>query len=906
MVSRPDHSPTSQAMQTSTLPESHSDEESVYTLDEPPAYERSPFRPPADQEFINQNPAVGADGRIDLDFDSKLGRALASVVPHPPPYPSHSHIERRDWHIKLNIVIQVVGSRGDVQPFIALGNELQKHGHRVRLATHNVFEDFVRKSGLEFHPIGGDPAELMAYMVKNPGLIPSMKSLRQGDIQRKRAMVMEMLEGCWRSCVEPDTVSHTPFVAEAIIANPPSFAHVHCAQALGIPVHLMFTMPWTSTRAFAHPLANLKYSSTDPALANYISYGAVEFLTWHALSDLINKWRRSLDLEAVPLSEGPDLVDTLKIPFTYCWSPALVPKPADWASHIDVCGFFFRDPPSYTPPPELDAFLRAGPPPVYIGFGSIVMDDPDRMINVVLQAVRTAGVRAIVSSGWSKLDGPPSPAVFFLKECPHEWLFQHVAAVVHHGGAGTTACGLLNGKPTTIVPFFGDQPFWGNMVAAAGAGPKPVHHKALDVQNLAEAITFCLTPEAAAAARTIANKMRGESGVKDAVASFHANLPLAGLQCDILPDRPAAWSIEKGKGKMRLSKLAAEVLLRDSAFDPKTLKPHATKRIHIENRRWDPVTGFTSAALATATDLVDATAGIVVRPYQAFKHSNPGGPSSATALSKDDRGEGSSSSSGARYSNSGILSTAPSSMPSFHANEEGYTPEQLELSGSTIPLSSPSSFQVDQDAKGKGPSLHPVNDKWEGSSRGISTAGAMAAASGKSVGEVFGSFSKGLFLDIPLAVTEGMRGVPKLYGEEVKDYGQIRDWKSGAAVAGRTFAHEFPAGLADMAVQSYKGAKAGGALGFVKGFGKGTVGLVTKTNASVLGLVFYPTQGIYKSLRAAAHTKTTKGIVKARREEGKWLMGCFTPDSLASTARVRDEIYPYNYTKLYSYEYTKV
>jgi UDP:flavonoid glycosyltransferase YjiC (YdhE family) len=221
------------------------------------------------------------DGRIDLDFDSKLGRALASVVPQPPPYiPTDSFLERRDWDIKLNIVLQVVGSRGDVQPFIALGNELQKHGHRVRLATHNVFEDFVRTSGLGFYPIGGDPAELMAFMVKNPGLIPSMKSVRAGDIQKKRVMVMEMLEGCWRSCVEPDLVSKEPFVAEAIIANPPSFAHIHCAQVLGIPVHLMFTMPWSSTRVFSHPLANIKYSSPDPGIPNYLSYGVVEFLTW--------------------------------------------------------------------------------------------------------------------------------------------------------------------------------------------------------------------------------------------------------------------------------------------------------------------------------------------------------------------------------------------------------------------------------------------------------------------------------------------------------------------------------------------------------------------------------------------------------------------------------------------------
>lgn len=153
----------------------------------------------------------------------------------------------------------------------------------MRLATHNVFDSFVRTAGLEFFPIGGDPAELMAYMVRNPGLIPSMQSLRDGDIQKKRKMMSEMLKGFWRSCIESDPISSAPFVADAIIANPPSFAHLHCAQALGIPVHLMFTMPWTSTRAFPHPLANIKIgkgSGTEPLTANYISYAVVEFLTW--------------------------------------------------------------------------------------------------------------------------------------------------------------------------------------------------------------------------------------------------------------------------------------------------------------------------------------------------------------------------------------------------------------------------------------------------------------------------------------------------------------------------------------------------------------------------------------------------------------------------------------------------
>jgi hypothetical protein len=117
-------------------------------------------------------------------------------------------------------------------------------------------------------------------MVKNPGLIPSMKSMREGDIQSKRDMITEMLYGCWRSCVEPDLNTQRPFVADAIIANPPSFAHVHCAQALGVPLHLMFTMPWSSTRAFPHPLANFKAGQIPTEVINFASYGIVEFMTW--------------------------------------------------------------------------------------------------------------------------------------------------------------------------------------------------------------------------------------------------------------------------------------------------------------------------------------------------------------------------------------------------------------------------------------------------------------------------------------------------------------------------------------------------------------------------------------------------------------------------------------------------
>jgi len=149
----------------------------------------------------------------------------------------------------LNIVIHVVGSRGDVQPFVALGQELKnKYGHRIRLATHGTFKKFIEENGLEFFDIGGDPAELMAFMVKNPGLIPGMKSLKEGDVGKRRKGMAEILQGCWRSCADAEEAKEDedrllklkPFIAHAIIANPPSFAHIHCAEKLGIPLHLMF------------------------------------------------------------------------------------------------------------------------------------------------------------------------------------------------------------------------------------------------------------------------------------------------------------------------------------------------------------------------------------------------------------------------------------------------------------------------------------------------------------------------------------------------------------------------------------------------------------------------------------------------------------------------------------------
>ncbi|KXH28783.1 hypothetical protein CNYM01_10606 [Colletotrichum nymphaeae SA-01] len=590
--------------------------------------------------LLSSEAAIQSDGHVNINFQSQNPGELWEQLPS---FPAAEDTALPNINLKhvpfLNVVIQVVGSRGDVQPFIALGTALRRYGHRVRLATHDTFAKFVTDSGLEFFPIGGDPADLMSYMVRNPGLIPSMESLKGGDVGKKRRMIREMLHGCWRSCIDPDPISNRPFVADAIIANPPSFAHVHCAQALGIPAHIMFTMPWTATRAFPHPLANIQRSKDlEPQVTNWLSYGVVELMTWQGLGDVINSWRRKdLQLAPIPASMGPGVTTFLKIPHTYCWSPAVVPKPADWGPEIDVCGFFMRDEPFYKPPADLDAFLSVGPPPLYVGFGSIVVDDPGRLTDVMLEAAGSCGIRVIISRGWSKLGEGKSntDSVFYLGDCPHEWLFKRVSAVVHHGGAGTTACGLINARPTIIVPFFGDQPFWGRVIAKSGAGPLPIPQKELHTQKLVEAIQYCLSPEANRAVQEVASAMRQERGVDTATASFHRNIPANDLGCDLITGRRAVWLFEKqstkGAKRMRLSNQAASSLIVAKKIKMSDLKPLRTKEYDTDVKRWDPITGGASSLLGTVTDFTVALGGTFIDPWKEYKRSRASGHEAGSA-----------------------------------------------------------------------------------------------------------------------------------------------------------------------------------------------------------------------------------------------------------------------------------
>ncbi|KAJ7221581.1 glycosyltransferase family 1 protein [Mycena pura] len=578
---------------------------------------------------------VLSDGRIVVSLDLK--QKLPDLpVDHAPDIQEFA-IDKTEWnnYPSMNIVIMIVGSRGDVQPYVALGKLLLADGHRVRIATHETFRSFVNESGLEFFNIGGNPQDLMSYMVKNPGLMPGMTSLTNGDIGRKREMLTEMINGCWLSCQSPCRETGRTFVADAIISNPPAFAHIHCAEALGIPLLLSFTMPWSPTAAFPHPLVNIKSSNAENGLTNYLSYALADILTWQGIGDLVNNFRtRTLGLEPLSLRSGPSLLDRVKIPWTYCMSPALVPPPEDWKNHIDVVGFYFLDlATNYTPSQDLTAFLAAGEAPVYIGlakisyvvccnltsirFGSVVVDDSATMTETIFEATKQAGVRAVVSAGWGGLGGATVPShIFILGNVPHDWLFdrERVSAVVHHGGAGTTAIGLAKGRPTMVVPFFGDQAFWGSMVYKAGAGPEPIPHKNLTTENLRDGLKFVTSPAAASAAKRLSEQIHREDGLRRGVDSFYRHLPLLNMRCDVDPSRLAIWwSTEYC---LKLSAFAVQVLVDAKLLDMSSLDLHRSKEHDTRKQVSDPVTGGASAIFWTVTHYYASIAQIFYSPIK--------------------------------------------------------------------------------------------------------------------------------------------------------------------------------------------------------------------------------------------------------------------------------------------------
>ncbi|MEV6975964.1 glycosyltransferase [Kitasatospora sp. NPDC093806] len=406
----------------------------------------------------------------------------------------------------MRILIATAGSRGDVAPFTGLGARLAAAGHQVALATHTTFADSVRAAGLEFRPLPVDPrAELASergqrLLRAGPG---PLGVLRLVGLARS---FMPALGAGIAAAAEPGvdlllTTSTTADLGQVV------------AEAAGIPLIALHLQPLSPTREFAPAVTGTKsLGGAGNLLAGYAVQAAVD----HLFAPAVRGLRRQLDLPQRSVADARQNRTVL-----HGFSPLVVPRPADWCPSLHITGYWWPRPdPDWQPPYRLVDFLAAGPPPVYIGFGSLVVPDPERLTATVLAAVRAARVRVVLQAGWSGLTVPGDGAeavddddVLAIGDTPHDWLFPRMAAVVHHAGAGTTAATLRAGTPSVPVPAQLDAPFWSARLARLGTTAGPVPLAQLTPVRLATAIRQTLdNPHHRHCARALSTALTAEDG----------------------------------------------------------------------------------------------------------------------------------------------------------------------------------------------------------------------------------------------------------------------------------------------------------------------------------------------------------------------------------------------------------
>lgn len=410
----------------------------------------------------------------------------------------------------MKIIIFAAGSQGDIQPCVILSKGLQRDGYQVSLAAPEDFANFVQKFDVGFYPLHGDVQKIMASdtgrkFMETGGANP-IKSIRAMRTMIAPVM-MRMIEDAYAACRGADALIclgvFSPF-GQSI------------AEAVKIPLINLEPTPLLPTRVF--PAPSWPIQRNLGGLHNYLSGIAMLQVIWQWYRPFVYEFRQRLGL---PACNAARFYHALKsTPMLGAYSPSIVPHPADWPANIHVTGYFFLDTQvDWQPSTELKAFLEAGNPPVYIGFGSMAGRNPEKLAKLILDALAKSSQRGVLLTGWGGLRAELAPDnVFVLDSAPHSWLFPRMAAVIHHGGAGTTAEGLRAGVPSVIVPFAFDQFFWGARVKKLGVGPDPIPQKKLTIDRLANAIRIAVTDSGIRKrANSYGATIRAENGIANAV-----------------------------------------------------------------------------------------------------------------------------------------------------------------------------------------------------------------------------------------------------------------------------------------------------------------------------------------------------------------------------------------------------
>jgi sterol 3beta-glucosyltransferase len=426
----------------------------------------------------------------------------------------------------MRATVLTYGSLGDVQPYVALGAGLRCAGHHVRIATHSAFAPLVTQHGLEFYPIPGDPTHVLESRSGLSWLQAGGNSLlfARGLARIARSLMDQVAVASWDACRG----------ADALITSVLGFyGGRQVAEKLNLPLVLASYTPAAPTTAFPNPLLCPPW--LRGAFANRITHELAMQLLWQPLRPSLNKLRRDV-FSLPPLSIGGLAAEIRngRWPTLCGYSPAVVPRPPDWGEDAHVTGYWFLDQATrWKAPPELLSFLSRGKKPVYIGFGSMWIQDARAASDLALAALRITGNRGVLQTGpgaLSSADLPPD--VIGIDWAPHDWLFPQMAAVVHHGGAGTTAAAVRAGVPSVVTPFFADQPFWGRQLSALGIAPPPIPYRSLNVKRLVNAIRIATCDNKMIdRAKQLGERVRAERGVEKAVQlveRYTSNLPAGG------------------------------------------------------------------------------------------------------------------------------------------------------------------------------------------------------------------------------------------------------------------------------------------------------------------------------------------------------------------------------------------
>ena len=409
----------------------------------------------------------------------------------------------------MTITVLAVGSQGDVQPYLALAVGLKNEGYDVKFAANSNFAGLAASYNLEFFSIQMDSYEFTRNSQTQSWLdAESIPSLILSTNRVIRPMLAGIMADVFAACEGSDAVIYHSYALP--------FVHYFCQQ-LNIP-SIPASLHPMPTRSYPAILSNMTRSPSKAL--NLLTHLLVHQISWQVFLPVVRKhWNGKIALPFIgPYREllrgqGPVLCG---------YSPVVLPLSEDLPQHVSITGYWFLDPhPNWQPDPALTEFIKSTPKPIYIGFGSMGNPAKNEITGkIILKALAKTGQRAILSTGWSGLgtDQPLPKNVFLIKNTPHRWLFPQMAAIVHHGGAGTTGAALSAGVPSLIIPHFGDQYYWGRRVAELGVGPEPIERKKLSAERLVAALSTALHDSGMREqAASLGAKISAENGVGKAV-----------------------------------------------------------------------------------------------------------------------------------------------------------------------------------------------------------------------------------------------------------------------------------------------------------------------------------------------------------------------------------------------------